>query len=263
MKGGLVDQSPGHLWREKWTALGGRLAGGRRTKREQGSLADKTPPPVGPYSCPMPRGLGGSQGGGSFLMSEVPLQDDAVRNVDAVHMHVKRPPYVPPIWLNFPVVARRVEEGRFPKLRAQILEIAFVTLSFHVTAKVNDPVHFTGADSGDLQREDPRPDPTLLGEPQGLSRQKSYISRQSTIYSRQSTMNARQNAICPPKPHTILTLEIYTEKVCDMLQPSVDNFKVVPAKIPHSPPKSDIIPSKISRRSGTCPNLLLLYFSQA
>jgi len=40
----------------------------------QGYLAyKKAPPPLGPYRRPMPRVLGGSQGGGRFLMSEVPL----------------------------------------------------------------------------------------------------------------------------------------------------------------------------------------------
>ena len=29
--------------------------------------------PLGPYSRPMPRVLGGSQGGGHFLMGEVPM----------------------------------------------------------------------------------------------------------------------------------------------------------------------------------------------
>jgi len=39
----------------------------------QGYLAHKTPPPVGPYSSPMPRALWWSLGSGLFLMSEVPL----------------------------------------------------------------------------------------------------------------------------------------------------------------------------------------------
>ena len=32
-----------------------------------------SPPPLGPYRRPMPRVLGGSEGGGRFLMGEIPL----------------------------------------------------------------------------------------------------------------------------------------------------------------------------------------------
>ena len=39
----------------------------------QGSSLLRKRPPLGPYRRPMPRVLGGFQGGGRFLMSEVPL----------------------------------------------------------------------------------------------------------------------------------------------------------------------------------------------
>ena len=39
----------------------------------RGTSLIRNTPPVGPYSSRMPRVLGGSQGGGLFLMSEVPL----------------------------------------------------------------------------------------------------------------------------------------------------------------------------------------------
>ena len=35
-------------------------------------------PPLGPYRRPMPRVLGGSYGGGQFLMAEVPLYDESL-----------------------------------------------------------------------------------------------------------------------------------------------------------------------------------------
>ena len=45
-----------------------------RKWRVQGYLTyKKKHPPLGPYRRPMPRVLGGSEGGGRFLMGEVPL----------------------------------------------------------------------------------------------------------------------------------------------------------------------------------------------
>ena len=42
-------------------------------RRLQGYLAQKKPHPLGPDRRPMPRVVGVSQGGGRFLMGEVPL----------------------------------------------------------------------------------------------------------------------------------------------------------------------------------------------
>ena len=39
----------------------------------KGTLLTKTRTPLGPYLTPMPRVLGGSYGGGRFIMDEVPL----------------------------------------------------------------------------------------------------------------------------------------------------------------------------------------------
>ena len=39
----------------------------------RGTLLIRNSAPLGPYSRPMPRVLGGSQGGGRFLMGEVSL----------------------------------------------------------------------------------------------------------------------------------------------------------------------------------------------
>ena len=41
--------------------------------RVQGYLAHKKSTPLGPYRRPMPRVMGESQGGGRFLMVEIPL----------------------------------------------------------------------------------------------------------------------------------------------------------------------------------------------
>ena len=39
----------------------------------RGTLLTRKHPPLGPYHRPMPRVVGGSQGGGRFLMGEMPL----------------------------------------------------------------------------------------------------------------------------------------------------------------------------------------------
>ena len=49
-----------------------------RGRNLQGNLAYKKPPPPGPYRRPMPRVLGGSWGGGRFLMGEVPLYETSM-----------------------------------------------------------------------------------------------------------------------------------------------------------------------------------------
>ena len=49
---------------------------GRRERSRalyRGTSIMRTPPPLGPYCRPMPRALWWLQGGGLFLMSEVPL----------------------------------------------------------------------------------------------------------------------------------------------------------------------------------------------
>ena len=45
----------------------------RPRDRYRGTSIIRKRPPLGPYCRPMPRVLGGSEGGGRFLMSEVPL----------------------------------------------------------------------------------------------------------------------------------------------------------------------------------------------
>ena len=135
----------------------------------------------------------------------------------------------------------------------------------YVIAKVNDPVHFTGANSGDLQREDPRPDPTLLGEPQGHSRQNPYISRQSTTNFPPKYHYAPAKISCDilacshQSPIVIVTLETYNEKVCALLQPSLDNSKVAPAKIPYSPSWA----KTINVRQRWTESLTVSFFSNA
>ena len=47
-----------------------------RSEGYRGTSLIRNRPPVGPYSSPMPRTLRGSQGGGCFLMSEVPMYGD-------------------------------------------------------------------------------------------------------------------------------------------------------------------------------------------
>jgi hypothetical protein len=49
------------------------MLGGPAIKALQGYLTYKNPPPLGPYRRPMPKVLGGSSEGGSFLMGKAPL----------------------------------------------------------------------------------------------------------------------------------------------------------------------------------------------
>ena len=56
----------------------------RRLERRalQGYLTYKKPRPLGPYSRTMPTVLGGSYGGGRFLMGEVPLYRQITRRLE-------------------------------------------------------------------------------------------------------------------------------------------------------------------------------------
>ena len=61
---------------QKYTALSLSTSHARiitGTDAYRGTSPIKNAPPLGPYSRPIPRVLGGSWGGGRFLMSEVPL----------------------------------------------------------------------------------------------------------------------------------------------------------------------------------------------
>ena len=61
----LLDQGRGGVER--------LLAGGLRLEGTGVPHLQENAPPSGPYRRPMPRVLGWSQGGGRFLMGEVPL----------------------------------------------------------------------------------------------------------------------------------------------------------------------------------------------
>ena len=50
--------------------------------------------PLGPYRRPMPRVVGGLQGGGHFLMGEVPLYTEAKRSSEPFHVTARCPPMV-------------------------------------------------------------------------------------------------------------------------------------------------------------------------